>query len=163
MGGVDLQSLYAAQWRPLVRLAVLLVDDLCSAEDVVQDAFVGLHRHQSQLASPEAAGFYLRRSVINGSRSALRRRRTARLFLTRDRATGSPADIADQAPPGEQTELLAALDQLPGKQREVLVLRYWSELSEAEIAAVLKVPAGTVKSRASRGLRTMERLLRSPS
>ncbi|MDT0264238.1 RNA polymerase sigma factor [Jatrophihabitans lederbergiae] len=71
--------------------------------------------------------------------------------------------MADQAPPGEQTELLAALDQLPGKQREVLVLRYWSELSEAEIAAVLQVPAGTVKSRASRGLRTMERLLRSRS
>lgn len=78
---VDVQELYRERWRELVRTAVLLVDDLGAAEDVVQDAFIGLHRRQGQLRSTDAALAYVRRSVLNGARSVLRKRRTVRRHL----------------------------------------------------------------------------------
>lgn len=136
----------------LVRLALLLVDDRETAEDVVQDAFAALHRRWSYIATPEAAVGYLRTSVINTSRSVLRRRRTVRSHPWPDASRWSEegADsgvlIAD-----DHREVLVALRRLPVRQREVIVLRYWSELSEAEIAAALGISVGSVKSSASRG------------
>src|SRR5690242_14409630 len=128
LAGDDLATLYATHRLSLVRLAILLVDDLASAEDVVQDAFAGFAAG-ARLRDPEAALGYLRRSVVNGSRSALRRRRTARGYVPPgDAPPDQPDDrcvLAD-----EHRELLGALDQLAPRQREVLVLRYWSELSE---------------------------------
>jgi RNA polymerase sigma-70 factor (sigma-E family) len=153
----ELADLYAAQRLSLVRLAVLLVDDLASAEDVVQDAFAAFAA-RPELRHRDAAVGYLRTAVVNRSRSALRRRRTARAYVApRDAAPAGPDDrclLAD-----EHREVLSALDQLAPRQREVLVLRYWSELSEAEIAEALGISRGAVKSTASRALDALEKIL----
>ena len=151
-------ALYSAHRLSLVRLAILLVDDLQSAEDVVQDAFAGFLGRRRALEDPDRALAYLRTAVVNNARSALRRRRTARAYV-------APHEIEPEGPPGrailaeEHREVLAALDRLPARQREVLVLRYWSELSEAEIADALGISRGTVKSTASRGLDALEKLM----
>lgn len=147
-------ELYAAHRLSLVRLAVLLVDDTAAAEDVVHDVFAGLLKTRS-LRDPDAALGYLRRAVVNRSRSALRRRRTARAY-------SPPADVGPAQPDDlavlseEHRAVLAALDTLPERQREVLVLRYWSDLSEAEIADAMGISRGTVKSTASRALAALE-------
>ena len=160
-GAIDLHVLYTAHWHYLVRLAVLLVDDVASAEDVVQDAFVALHKRADSLRDPDAALAYLRTSVLNLSRSVLRRRQVARKHL---RVAEPEADVAADHDVLRREDHRAALDavrQLPRRQREVLVLRYWSGLSEREIAQTLGISAGSVKSAASRGLATVERILQA--
>ncbi|WP_246209949.1 SigE family RNA polymerase sigma factor [Nocardioides piscis] len=155
---VELAELYAAHRLGLVRLAVLLVDDLASAEDVVQDAFTALARRSGGLRDPSAAVGYLRVSVVNGARSMLRRRRTVRGYVPpRPLEPEGPEDRAVVAE--EHRELLDAVKALAPRQREVLVLRYWSGLSEAEIAHALGISPGTVKSTASRALDVLERIL----
>jgi RNA polymerase sigma-70 factor (sigma-E family) len=144
-------ALYRVHAARLRRVAVLLVGDPETAEDVVQDAFVRLHRRWLLLREPEKALAYLRTSVVNGSRSRLRRRRTERAYL---------APPADQVPSAEHQVLRTAdlravgdgLRDLPRRQREVLVLRYYLDLSEAEIAGALGISRGSVKSHASRGI-----------
>jgi RNA polymerase sigma-70 factor (sigma-E family) len=157
-GHLDLAELYAAHRLSLVRLASLLVDDRASAEDVVQDAFAGLAAHGTRLRDPDKALAYLRKAVVNRSRSALRRRRTARGY--------APPRAVEAARPDERAvlaeehrEILAALDRLAPRQREVVVLRYWSGLSEAEIAETLGISRGAVKSTASRALDHLETVM----
>src|SRR5437867_4139062 len=111
----------------MVRFALLLVDDRETAEDVVQDAFAALHRRWHSIATPDAAVGYLRTSVVNGSRSVLRRRRTARGYRWPDASIADAAD-ATALIAEEHREVLAALRKLPSRQREVIVLRYWAEL-----------------------------------
>lgn len=142
----------------LVRLALLLVDDRETAEDVVQDAFAALHRRWDSITTHEAAIGYLRTSVVNGSRSVLRRRRTARAYRWPDAPAAASADAA-ALESERHREVLAALRRLPRRQREVLVLRYWAELPEAEIAAALGISVGAVKSSASRGRDAVAALL----
>ena len=155
--GDEIAELYTAQRLSLVRLAVLLVDDLATAEDIVQDAFAAFAA-RPELRERAAAVGYLRTAVVNRSRSALRRRRTARAYVPpRDAAPPGPDDRALLA--DEHRELLTALDHLAPRQREVLVLRYWSELSEAEIADALGITRGAVKSTASRALDALEKIL----
>lgn len=155
---VDIAALYAAHRLALVRLAILLVDDLASAEDVVQDAFAALTRRRGAMDDPSKALAYLRVSVVNTARSALRRRRTARAYVPPgELAASSPEDYSVLAE--EHREVVGALQQLPTRQREVVVLRYWSGLSEAEIASTLDISRGTVKSTASRALASLERAL----
>lgn len=148
--GVEL--LFRTHRLQMVRLAKLLVDDKETAEDVVQDAFAALHRRWASLGSQEAAGAYLRTAVINGCRSALRRRRTARTSQWRqyESLIEDPADRPAMLA-AEHGEVLDALRRLPSRQREVIVLRYWAELGEAEIARTLGISVGAVKSSASRG------------
>lgn len=154
----ELADLYAAHRLSFVRLAILLVDDLASAEDVVQDAFAGLAASRERLRDANAAVGYLRTSVVNRARSALRKRRTIRNYTP-------PAPLPEESPEGgvvlaeEHREVLAALKRLAPRQREVLVLRYWSDYSEADIAAALGISKGTVKSTASRALTVLEREL----
>jgi RNA polymerase sigma-70 factor (sigma-E family) len=145
-------ALFASHRLALVRLAVLLVDDVETGEDVVQDAFAALHRRWPALADREAAIGYLRSCVLNGSRSVLRRRRTVRRnpqpdagALTVEGADGHLL-IAE-----EHREVIAALQRLPRRQREVIVLRYWSELTEAQVADALGISLGAVKSNAFHG------------
>lgn len=157
--GVDLAALYAAHHLSMVRLARLLVDDTASAEDVVQDAFLGLHRHQHQLRDPGAAVGYIRRAVVNQARSALRRRRTVRNHLRVAEPEVGPAADADLMVSEDHREVLEAVNRLPERQREVLVLRFWSGLSEAEIAESMGVSKGTVKSQASRAMHTLQQHL----
>jgi len=158
---VDITELYAAHRLSLVRLAILLVDDLASAEDVVQDAFAALARRPDAVKDPSKTLAYLRVSVVNTARSALRRRRTARAYAPpHDLSPPTPEDSAVLAE--EHRDVLVAVKRLAPRQREVLVLRYWSNLSESEIAETLGISPGTVKSTASRALVALEKTMQHP-
>lgn len=156
---VDVPALYHLHWRPLVRLAVLLVDDVASAEDVVQDAFIALHRRAEGLRDPDAAAAYLRASVVNLSRSVIRRRQVARKHLKVAEPEATPGADELVVLRDEHRETLAAVRNLPRRQQEVLILRYWSGLSEREIAQTLGISQGSVKSAASRGIATLQGML----
>jgi len=147
-----LEQLYAAHWRRLVRLAVLLVRDQGAAEEIVQDSFVAVHDRWGRLREPEKALAYLRQSVVNRSRSHLRHLAVVRRHAQREGAQPA-ASGADQAAYDEARRgaVLDALRRLPTRQREVLALRYYLDLSEAEIAEALGISRGAVKSHASRG------------
>jgi RNA polymerase sigma factor (sigma-70 family) len=150
-------ELYRGHALRLTRMALLLVGDQPSAEDVVQDAFLGLFRGLGRLNDPSRAAADLRISVLNGCRSVLRARKRARL---RGAATEDPAvwSAESAALAGEdRREVLRAVAQLPRRQREVLVLRYFLGLSDSEIAADLGVSRGTVASTASRALAALAR------
>ena len=151
-------ELYAGHALGLVRLAVLLVGDRASAEDIVQDAFLGLYRRWDRLPDTSAPLAYVRVSVLNGCRTALRRRTRA---LQVGNFTEPPAQSAEAVAllSEEQRAVAGALRGLPERQREALVLRYYLDLSEAEIAAAMGISRGTVKSAASRGLAAVGRIL----
>ncbi|MGV9929466.1 RNA polymerase sigma factor [Streptomyces olivaceoviridis] len=154
-----IEELYHHRRLSLVRLAVLLVDDLPTAEDVVQDAFTALfRRHGHRLARLDDPEAYLRTSVVNAARSVLRRRRTARAHTPVPEGH-APAPEEDVLLHEDHREVLAALGTLTRRQREVLVLRYWSHLTEAEIASTLGLSRGAVKSTASRALDALGRRL----
>ena len=150
-----LSALFAAHYDGLLRLAVLLVDP-ATAEDVVQDAFARLHARWRGLRDHDKALAYLRASVVNGARSRLRRNKVAaRYEPPREGWAASAEDSAlDRA---EHADVLAALDRLPRRQREVLVLRYYLDLREADIADTLGISPGSVKQHASRGLAALSR------
>ncbi|MEV4615098.1 SigE family RNA polymerase sigma factor [Kitasatospora sp. NPDC049258] len=154
-----LTDLYHAHRLGLVRMAVLLVDRQDIAEDVVQEAFTALYqKHGEQLDDLDNALGYLRTSVVNGARSVLRRRKTAREYVPPHEADAPSAE--DHAVLNdEHRRVLVALDQLTQRQREVLVLRYWSDMSEAQIAETLGLSRGAVKSTASRALDALEKQL----
>jgi RNA polymerase sigma-70 factor (sigma-E family) len=152
-------NLYECHAVRLIRMAVLLVGDQSSAEDVVQDAFLGLYRSLGRLRDPANAAAYLRTCVVNGCRSVLRSRKRSwhALAATPDPPVWS-AESAAMA--GEdRREVLQAVRRLPRRQREVLVLRYYLNLSDPEIAADLGVTRGTVASTASRALAALGREL----
>lgn len=151
-----LTQLYAAHWRSLVRLAALLVHDLGTAEEVTQDAFVAVHGRWRRLRDPDRALAYLRRSVVNGSRSVLRHRAVAQRHLA-----GQQPHVPQPGPDApvelrlRREAVRAALLELPRRQREVVALRYYADLSEAEIADLLGISRGSVKSHASRAAATL--------
>src|SRR6476661_3064762 len=125
-----LERLYAAHWRRLVRLSVLLVRDVPTAEEVVQDAFVAVHGRWSRLRDPDLALAYLRQAVVNRSRSVLRHRavvaRHAAATLAPPPQPGTDRASVDSA---RRTAVLEAIRGLPERQREVLALRYYLDLS----------------------------------
>ena len=159
VAAIDIDALYQRNWHQLVRLAVLLVDDVASAEDVVQDAFVALHRKAGTLRDPAAAFAYLQASVLNLSRSVLRRRITARKHLKVAEPDEAPAADGAVLLREEHDAALAAVRRLPPRQREVIVLRYWAGLSERDIATTLGISAGSVKANASRAMATLHSIL----
>lgn len=154
-----LTELYAAHWSSLVRLAWLLVRDQGRAEEIVQDAFVGAHPHLAQLREQGSSLAYLRRSVVNGCRSVFRHQGVEGRYVRAE--SGRPelpgrlaAESAESAAlrHDEGETLMGALRRLSTRQREVLVLRYYSDLSEQQIADALDISVGAVKSHAHRGL-----------
>ena len=152
-------ALYQAHALALVKLAVLMTGDQPTAEDVVQDAFLGLYRRWQALHDADKALGYLRSSVINGCRSVHRVR------FRRQGITPDPQDHADSAEAeamlGEaHREVLAALRRLPSRQREAVVLRYYLDMTEAQAAQAMGVSKGTVKSATSRGLAALARMLK---
>jgi RNA polymerase sigma-70 factor (sigma-E family) len=159
-------ELYVGHALGLVRLAVLLVGDRASAEDVVQDAFLGLYRRWDSLPDTSAPLAYLRVSVLNGCRTALRgrARSRARLHATAF-AEPPPAESAEARAllSEEQRAVARALARLPQRQREALLLRYYLGLSEEEIAAAMGISRGTVKSATSRALSAVGRMLKEGS
>jgi RNA polymerase sigma-70 factor (sigma-E family) len=154
------EQLYAAHWRSLVRLSYLLVRDLGTAEEVVQDAFVAVHRRWEGIRDPQSALAYLRRAVVNGSRSRLRHLKVVRTHAERQ---PPPADVrgADEEllETSRREAVMEALAALPRRQREVLALRYYVDLSEADIAETLGISRGAVKSHASRGAASLRESL----
>jgi RNA polymerase sigma-70 factor (sigma-E family) len=152
-------ALFAVHYRQLLALARRLLDDPGDAEDVVMDSFVGLYRRWGSVRRTDNPLCYLRASVVNGSRNRLRRLRlaTARLFSQFE----PPAPAAEQSAMlhVEDDAVVKVLQGLPRRQREVLVLRYYEQLSEAEIATTLGCSVGSVKTHASRGIQAVaERL-----
>ena len=155
-----LEQLYAAHWRQLVRLSVLLVRDQGMAEEIVQDAFVAVHARWSRLRDPNLALAYLRQAVVNRSRSALRHRGVVSRHLARSAPPPSAPSADEPTLSGDRRDaVLHAMRQLPQRQREVLALRHYLELSEAEIAEALGISRGAVKSHASRGAAALRVLL----
>ncbi|MGY2874302.1 RNA polymerase sigma-70 factor (sigma-E family) [Marmoricola sp. URHA0025 HA25] len=143
-----LEELYATHYAGLVRMAVLLLRDQGLAEDVVQDAYVAVHGRWHRI-DPAKAPAYLRQTVVNRSRSALRHRTVVARHQPDPLPDGAPADEAVLRTERRST-VLDALAALPTRQREVLVLRHYLDLSEADIAATLGISRGAVKSHASR-------------
>lgn len=133
------EDLYRSNYAPMVRLAFVLVDTRDDAEHVVQDAFLALYRRYDRVLTPEA---YLRTSVVNGARKLLRRRALVR---RRPIDRPSPSEL-------EFNHVFDAVRRLPADQRIVVALRYEEHLSDAEIAEVMSIPVGTVKSRLHRAL-----------
>ncbi|MEU8193153.1 SigE family RNA polymerase sigma factor [Microbispora amethystogenes] len=150
--------LYAEHALGLTRLALIMVGDRESAEDVVQDAFLGLHRRFDGLRDQDKALVYLRASVLNQARTVLRRRRLPSWFAG---AYDPPVWSAESAAilGAERREVMEALHRLPRRQREALVLRYYADLSEEQTATVMEISRGTVKSTTSRALDALGRLL----
>jgi len=157
---ITIDDLYRSHRMQMVRMAILLVDDMASAEDVVQEAFAGLYRNWGGLRDRNAAIGYLRTAVVNGSRSMLRRRRTARAYVPPDPGTARSAESLAMLS-AEHQAVVNALGDLAPRQREVLVLRYYGGLSEAEIAEATGLSKGTVKSTASRAVAKLGDIMRS--
>ncbi|WP_372447359.1 sigma-70 family RNA polymerase sigma factor [Pseudonocardia parietis] len=155
---LTLADLYRDHRLRLMRLAMLLVDIPATAEDVVQEAFTGLHRHWTGLRDETAAVAYLRAAVVNGSRSVLRRRRTAREYVPPHSANARSAESLAMLS-AEHQSVVDALSFLPPRQREVLVLRYYGGLTESEISEAAGMSRGTVKSTASRALDAVARIM----
>jgi RNA polymerase sigma-70 factor (sigma-E family) len=150
-----LADLHREQYRSLVRLACLLLDERGAGEEVVQEAFVRVYRSWSKVEQPLT---YLRSTVMNLARSRMRRRLVARRrvepMTTPAMSPEEHAVLLD-----DHQEVLDALRTLPRRQRECLVLRYYLDLSESEIASTLGISNGSVKSHSSRGLAAVARHL----
>ena len=151
-------ELYGAHYRPLVRLAALLLHDVATAEEVVQDSFVALHAGLHRLRDSEKAVAYLRAAVINRSRSVLRHR------VVVDRNAPKPAPDMPSAEHGalallERSAVVSALHALPVRQREVVVLRFYADLSETQIASIMGITRGAVKSHNSRAMAALRSVL----
>ena len=146
--GDVMAGLFSQHYVALVRLTVMLSQDPAAAEELVQDAFVAMHGRPLLLRDPDRALAYLRRAVVNGSRSVLRQR-----------------TVADSNPPqppgGEHGEMpaIAALGTLPRRQREAVILRYYADLSETETAAAMGISQNAVRSRTRRGIAALEQRL----
>ena len=153
-------ALYQAHALSLARLALLMLGDPADAQDVVQDAFLGLYRRWDKLASVDAAPGYLRACVLNGCRTALKRR-SRPVSYTEDRPLESAEATAIQTE--EQRAVLAAVRRLPARQREALVLRYYLDMTEDQTAQAMRVTRGTVKSSTSRAITAIGRMLKEES
>lgn len=153
---VDLAQLHRDHYRELVRLASFLLDDVGRCEEVVQEAFVRVAARPGAIAEPERAPAYLRSAVLNGARSARRRKDPVpRLRVVSATEPGPETPEHASARHDDAARVLEALRALPHQQQAVLVLRYWLDLPEAEIAATLGIRPGTVKTHAKRGLATL--------
>jgi len=150
-----LSLLFRQKYASMVRVAELLVGDRAVAEEIAQDAFVRLQPRLGRLGGADDAQRYLRAIVVNLSRSALRRR-----GLARRHTLEIPVRVDDgSGPRAEHADVVAALRRLPRRQAECLVLRYYLDLSEAEIAKTLGISPGSVKTHASRGLDALSEIL----
>jgi len=154
-------ALYQAHALALVRLAKIMLGDQAAAEDIVQDAFLGLYRKWPALEDRARALGYLRASVLNGCRSAHRGRTRLDRALFLAPKTADVVSAEESALIGEANrEVIAALRALPARQREAVLLRYYLDLTEDEAAQAMNVSRGTVKSTASRGRAALARTLK---
>jgi RNA polymerase sigma-70 factor (sigma-E family) len=155
-------ELYSMHYAALVRLAAMLVRDTPTAEEVVQDSFIAMHDGWDRLRDTEKALAYMRQAVVNRSRSVLRHRSVV------EKNAPKPAPDMPSAEHGaltllERSAVIAALRHLPERQREAIVLRYYADLSEAEIAAAMRISRGAVKSHTARGMAALRSALEQDS
>jgi RNA polymerase sigma-70 factor (sigma-E family) len=151
-------ELYSMHYRQLVRLSALLVRDIPTAEEVVQDAFIAMHGGWQRLRDAEKALAYLRQAVVNRSRSVLRHRTVV------DKNTQNAPPDMPSAEHGaltllERSAVVSALRDLPERQRQAIVLRYYADLSEAEIADAMQISRGAVKSHTARAMAALRAAL----
>ena len=151
-------QLYLSHYRPLVRLAVLLVRDEPTAEEVVQECFIAMHDGWHRLRDEDKALSYLKQAVVNRSKSVLRHRSVV------DRNAPKPAPDMPSAEQGaisrlERSAVITALRGLPDRQRQALVLRYYADMSEAQIAEMMGISKGAVKSHTARGMSSLRAVL----
>ncbi|MFJ9790931.1 SigE family RNA polymerase sigma factor [Streptomyces globosus] len=146
-----LTETYRAHYRSLLGLAALLLDDTASCEDVVQEAFIRVHSARNRVRDRDKTLAYLRQTVVNLSRSALRRRILGLKLLSKPMPDMASAEEGayDQL---ERDDLIKAMRGLQRRQREVLVLRYFADMTEAQVAETLGVSLGSVKAYGSRGI-----------
>ncbi|MER7200521.1 SigE family RNA polymerase sigma factor [Streptomyces sp. CB01635] len=157
-----LTETYRAHYRSLLGLAALLLDDTASCEDVVQEAFIRVHSARKRVRDPEKTLAYLRQTVVNLSRSALRRRILGLKLLTK------PMPDMASAEEGaydllERDALKKALRGLQRRQREVLVMRYFADMTEAQVAEALGISLGSVKAYGSRGIAALRVAMEAPA
>jgi RNA polymerase sigma-70 factor (sigma-E family) len=155
----DFQGFFAQHYERLCRLGFLLTGDPAQAEELAQDALVRTWRRWRLLSKPDNPATYARKVLVNWHRSLLRRALVEARYRYRDRPTEGFSDEHRE----DAIVLWAATRRLPPRQQAVLVLRYYEDLSEAEIARVLGIPAGTVKTLARRGLARLRRSLDTTS
>jgi RNA polymerase sigma-70 factor (sigma-E family) len=155
-------GLYRAHALGMIRIALLMLGDRGAAEDVVQDAFLGVYRRWQGLNEPEKAEAYLRSAVFNGCRDALRRqsRRRRQDWVAAVDLGEPPSAEAVALISEDRRRLLAGVRLLPVRQREALVCRFYLELSEKETARAMDVSRGTVKSTTSRAVTALGRMFR---
>lgn len=158
-GRAAVTAFYRDHALGLIRLAHVMLGDKAAAEDVVQEAFCGLYRRWQYLADPGKALPYLRASVLNGCRSVQRRtRREARAPVWTPRIAADPALTSE-----ERSVLIDAMRQLPDRQREALVLRFYLDMSDPQIASEMGISQGTVRSTVHRGLAALGVALKESS
>ncbi|MCF6524274.1 SigE family RNA polymerase sigma factor [Streptomyces sp. JJ36] len=158
----QLTETYRTHYRSLLGLAALLLDDTASCEDVVQEAFIRVHSARRRVRDPEKTLAYLRQTVVNLSRSTLRRRILGLKLLSKPMPDMASAEEGayDRM---ERDELKQALRGLQRRQREVLVLRYFADMTEAQVAEVLGISLGSVKAYGSRGIAALRVAMGSAS
>jgi RNA polymerase sigma-70 factor (sigma-E family) len=151
-------AIYTTHYRSLVRLAVLLVGDVATAEEIVQDSFITMHATWRRLRDTEKALAYLRQCVVNRSRSVLRHREIMDKTAP-SRAPDLPAAEQDALTLLERSAVISALRTLPPPQREVLVLRYYADLSDAQIASAMGISISAVKGHTARAVSSLRAVL----
>jgi len=153
----DFTGLFVGHYQQLLRLAVLFLGDLPAAEDVVQEAYIRVDGalRRRRVEDPVA---YLRQTVVNLSRSDLRRRLTARRHAPKAMPDAASAED-DACNALARHEVIKALRSIPARQREAVVLRYWADLPESDVARLMGVSVGTVKGYTSRALARLGQLL----
>jgi RNA polymerase sigma factor (sigma-70 family) len=159
-----LDVLFRTHCASLVRLAVLLLGDRGVAEEVVQDAFVSLHRNWPRLRDSAAAGSYLRSAVVRGCRSRQRHLIRARSAVPKLAVVVDPPSVEERAVDRDQAaRLAAAVQALPTRQREVIVARYYLGLTEAQTGTLLGIGLGSVKRHAHRAMAALQHGIEVPS
>jgi RNA polymerase sigma-70 factor (sigma-E family) len=154
-----LAEVFTGQYASLVRLAAMLLDDLHAAEDIVHDAYLRVAARHYRLRDPNKALAYLRQTVVNLARNSLRHQLVVRRHAA---VAASDAVVSAEEAALERFEQLAvvrALRDLPLRHREVLVLRYYLDLSVEQTASLLGLSTGAVKAYASRGAKQLKVLL----
>jgi RNA polymerase sigma-70 factor (sigma-E family) len=155
-------EIYFGHYHALVRLAVLLVHDVQTAEEVVQDAFEAMHLASRRLRDSERALQYLRQTVVNKSRSVLRHRKVVDMHAPKPAPDEPSAEHAALAIL-ERSAVAAALRALPERQREAIALRYYADFSEADIAKAMGISKGAVKSHTARAMASLKTMLSQES
>ena len=151
-------DIYHVHYNQFVRLAVLLLHDVQTAEEVVQDAFEAMHVAWRRLNDKDKALQYLRQTVVNKSRSVLRHRKVVDLHAPKP-APDEPSAEHAALVLLERSAVGAALRSLPERQREAIALRYYADFSEADIAKAMGISKGAVKSHTARAMATLKTVL----